>query len=67
MPFWAWNAAQRYLPVSLLGMSAYFIPVLVVALGILFLGEGATPLQWIGTVFIVMSAVVEIRGSKSVV
>lgn len=67
MPFWAWNAAQRYLPVSLLGMSAYFIPVLVVALGILFLGEAATPLQWIGTVFIVMSAVVEIRGSKSVV
>ena len=24
LPFWTWNAAQRYLPLSTLGVSAYF-------------------------------------------
>lgn len=61
LPFLTWNAAQRYLPMSVLGISAYFTPVFAVALAIVFLGEIATMWQWIGTFFIVVSAMVEVR------
>ena len=61
MPFWTWNAAQKYLPMSVLGISAYFTPVITVALAIVFLDEPATLLQWLGTIFIVASALVENR------
>ena len=64
MPFWTWNAAQKYLPVSLLGVTAYFTPVVAVALAAVFLGENATALQWIGTLFIIVSAVVETKGAS---
>jgi len=63
MPFWTWNAAQKFLPMSVLGLSAYFTPVITVALAIVFLGESATPLQWLGTVFVIASAAVETRTS----
>ena len=56
MPFWAWNAAQKYLPMSVLGISAYFTPVAAMLLAMLFLGESATLLQWVGTGFVVLSA-----------
>jgi len=59
LPFWTWNAAQKYLPMSVLGISAYFTPVVAVALAMVFLGESSTPLQWLGTFFIVASALVE--------
>lgn len=59
LAFWTWNAAQKYLPMSVLGVSAYFTPVAAVALALVFLGEHATPLQWLGTVFIILSAAVE--------
>lgn len=59
LPFWTWNAAQKYLPMSVLGVSAYFTPVVAVALAALLLGEPATPLQWLGTAFIVLSGVLE--------
>jgi len=62
MPFWTWNAAQKYLPVSTLGMTAYFTPVIAVALGVAFLGESVTALQWLGTVFVIASALVETKG-----
>ena len=55
LPFWAWNAAQKFLPMAVLGVCAYFTPVFSVALASLFLGESATPLQWLGTAFIVVS------------
>jgi len=61
MPFWAWNAAQKYLSMSLLAVTAYFTPIFAVALAWAFLGEPATPFQWVGTVFIVFSALVETR------
>ena len=64
LPFWTWNAAQRYLPISTLGMTAYFTPVIAVALGVVFLGEGVTSLQWLGTLFIVGSAIVECRNRQ---
>jgi drug/metabolite transporter (DMT)-like permease len=64
MPFWTWNAAQKYLPMSLLGVTAYFTPVVAVALAAVFLGEKATALQWIGTIFIIVSAVVETKGAS---
>lgn len=60
-PYWAWNAAQKHLPVTVLGVSAYFTPVAAVALAALFRDERATLLQWIGTGFICVSAVVETR------
>ena len=59
LPFWTWNAAQKYLPMTLLGVTAYFTPVVAVALAWLFLGERATALQWLGTIFVIASAVVE--------
>ena len=59
LPFWTWNAAQKYLPMSVLGISAYFTPVVAVALAAIFLLESATGLQWLGTLFIIASAMVE--------
>ena len=59
IPFWTWNAAQKYLPMTILGISAYFTPVMAVALALLILGEPATPMQWLGTIFIIASAAVE--------
>ena len=61
LPFWTWNAAQKYLPMSVLGVSAYFTPVFAVAFAALFLGERATPLQWLGTAFVVLSGLLARR------
>lgn len=61
LPFWTWNAAQKYLPMSVLGVSAYFTPVFAVALAWVFLGEAAMPLQWLGTAFVVLSGVLAAR------
>ena len=61
LPFWTWNAAQKYLPVSTLGISAYFTPVVAVVLAGIFLGERATALQWFGTALVCASALVESR------
>ena len=61
LPFWTWNAAQRYLPLSTLGVSAYFTPVFAVALAAVFLGERATALQWLGIALVSASALVECR------
>ena len=62
MPFWTWNAAQKFLKISTLAMTAYFTPVIAMAMGIAFLGDGVTVLQWFGTAFIVGSAVIETSG-----
>lgn len=64
LPLWTWNAAQKYLPMSVLGVSAYFTPVIAVLLAMAFLDESATLLQWIGTLFIIASAVVETGRTK---
>ncbi len=61
LPFWTWNAAQKYLPMSVLGVSAYFTPVFAVALAGIFLGESATTLQWLGTAFVVLSGILAAR------
>lgn len=65
LPFWTWNAAQKYLPMSVLGITAYFTPVVAVALALLFLNERATALQWLGTLFVIASAVVETRSRST--
>ena len=65
LPFWTWNAAQKFLPMSVLGVSAYFTPVFAVAMALAFLGERATALQWLGTVFIIASALVETGRRKA--
>ena len=59
LPFWTWNAAQKYLPLSVLGMSAYFTPVVAVLLDWAVRGHLVTPWQWLGTLLICASAVVE--------
>lgn len=65
MPFWAWNEAQKYLPVSVLGIFAYSTPAVAVGLAIIFLGERATWMQWAGTVLVIASAVIETgRGNR---
>jgi len=61
LPFWTWNAAQKFLPMSVLGVSAYFTPIVAVALAGIFLNERATALQWLGTLFVVASATLELR------
>ena len=62
LPFWTWNAAQKYLPVSSLGVSAYFTPIVAVLLAFLFLGEHVTLLQGLGTLLVCASALVEFKG-----
>ena len=59
MPFWTWPAAPRSLHTSTLAMTAYFTPVIAMGMGVAFLGENVTGLQWLGTAFIVASAVIE--------
>ena len=59
MPFWTWNAAHRYLRTSTLAMTAYFTPVIAMGMGVALLGERVSGLQWLGTAFIVVSAVIE--------
>ncbi len=59
LPFWTWNAAQNYLPLSVLGMSAYFTPVAAVLLDWMIRGHLVTSWQWLGTLLICASAVVE--------
>ena len=64
LPFWTWNAAQKYLPMSVLGICAYFTPVVAIFLGIVFLGESVTPLQWLGTAFVALSGVLAVRRER---
>jgi len=65
VPFWAWNAAQRFLSVSALGTSAYFTPVAAMALAFLFLGERSSALQVAGSLLVCLSAVIEARGVRA--
>ena len=66
LPFWTWNAAQNYLPLSVLGMSAYFTPVVAVLLDWAIRGHLVNGWQWLGTLLICASAVVETGRSRSV-
>lgn len=59
LPFSTWNAAQKDLPLSVLGMTAYFTPVVAVMLDWLARGRMVTSWQWLGTLLICASAVVE--------
>lgn len=58
--FWAWNAAQKFLSVTSLAMSAYFTPVAALVLAYLFLGEVPSGLQLVGVALVAASAVVEL-------
>ena len=60
-PFWTWNAAQKFLPMSVLGVTAYFIPVITLALAFVTLGEPSTALQLVGTLLVIASATIETR------
>lgn len=65
MPFWAWNAAQKYLPVSILAMTAYFTPIFAVAIAAITIGEIATPCQWLGTIIIIIASILNLKSMKS--
>ncbi len=65
LPFWTWNAAQNYLPLSVLGMSAYFTPVVAVLLDWAIRGHLVNGWQWLGTLLICASAVVETGRGRS--
>lgn len=64
LPFWAWNAAQKYLPTGALGVSAYFTPVCAVALAAAFCGESAGWEQWAGTGLVCAAALAEKGGEE---
>lgn len=59
LPFATWNAAQNDLPLSVLGMTAYFTPVVAVLIDWVARGRTVTGWQWLGTLLICASAVVE--------
>ena len=59
LPFWTWNAAQHDLPLSVLGMSAYFTPAVAVLIDWAARGKLVTGWQWFGTLLICASALVE--------
>ena len=59
LPFWTWNAAQHDLPLSVLGMSAYFTPAVAVLIDWAARGRTVTGWQWFGTLLICASALVE--------
>lgn len=65
MPFWAWNAAQKYLPVSILAMTAYFTPIFAVAIATITIGEISTPCQWLGTVIIIIASILNLKSGSS--
>lgn len=64
MPFFAWNAAQKFMPLSVLGMSAYFTPVAAILLDKAIYGRSVTGLQWLGALLICVSAVVELGRNR---
>lgn len=66
MPFWTWNAAHKYLPMSVLSVTAYFIPVVTIGLAYLFLGESSTWLQALGAILVILSATIETRRHETV-
>lgn len=60
MPFSAWNAAQKYMPLSVLGMTAYFTPVVAITIDRVIRGRTVTRWQLFGTLLICLSAIVEV-------
>jgi len=62
--FWAWNAAQKFIPTETLAMTAYFTPVAALAIGCGLFGEKATAMQLLGTLLICVAALVEFKGGR---
>lgn len=62
--FWAWNAAQKFIPTETMAMTAYFTPVAALAIGCGFFGEKATSMQLLGTLLICAAALVEFKGGR---
>lgn len=59
LAFFAWNAAQKYIPLGLLALSEYFTPVIASLLGLFFLNEGISLFQVAGMVLVFGAALVE--------
>ncbi len=59
LAFFSWNAAQKYIPLGLLGLSEYFTPVIAALLGLFCLKEGITVFQVLGMVLVFGAALVE--------
>ncbi len=59
MPFLLWNAAQRYLPLSVLAMTTYFTPIMAVGLAWLFTKETTSSWQLFGSILVCGAALIE--------
>ena len=56
LSFFAWNEAQRHLPLPRLAFLEYFTPVVAALLGLLWPGEPVSPAQWFGMLLILLSS-----------
>ncbi len=56
LSFFAWNEAQRHLPLDRLAFLEYFTPIVAALLGLLWPGEPVSPLQWLGMAVILLSS-----------
>lgn len=56
LSFFAWNEAQRHLPLPRLAFLEYFTPVVAALLGLLWPGEPVSPAQWLGMLLILLSS-----------
>lgn len=56
LSFFAWNEAQRHLPLHRLAFLEYFTPIVAALLGLVWPGEPVTPLQWLGMAVICLSS-----------
>ena len=56
LSFFAWNEAQRHLPLARLAFLEYFTPVVAALIGLLWPGEPVAPAQWLGMLLILLSS-----------
>lgn len=56
LSFFAWNEAQRHLPLERLAFLEYFTPVVAALLGLVWPGEPVSPVQWFGMLLILLSS-----------
>lgn len=59
LAFYGWNEAQKFIPVALLSLNEYFVPMIAAAFGYLFLHETITVWQTAGAILILGAVLME--------
>ncbi len=59
LAFYGWNEAQKFIPVALLSLNEYFVPMIAAAFGYLFLHETITLWQAAGAILILGAVLME--------